>query len=152
MLPQIKSMHPLANAPYIYSSKDMKKSPWSNLQQSPSKVSQPTSTKNLHSQRSKPFSRAIIEEVTKEHFFTRESAMHAKRRQSADITETSFGTTGFNRLQNSKPKQSKFNKRAFSMPGAGQSEPIKLEIPPECKILCFCGQKHMQMPPVLMPH
>ena len=137
-------MNPLANAPGIYSSKDIKKSPWTNTNQQTSKGSMPHSTKHLYSQRSKPFSKAIIEEVTKEHFFTRESAMHVQRRQSADMTETSFGTTannmgGAHRLRGPKA----FNKRSMSMPGEGQNEPIKLDIPSDCKVLCFCNQRHM---------
>ena len=53
-------------------------------------MSQPISAKHLISQRSKPFNKAIIEEVTKEHFFTKGDMMN--RRSSADHSETSFAS------------------------------------------------------------
>jgi len=68
--------------------------------------SQPISTKHLYSNRSKPFAKAIIEEVTKEHFFTRESAMHRNGRNSADMSEASF-TTGNGAGPTARRKQKK---------------------------------------------
>ena len=31
------------------------------------------------------------------------------------------------------------------------AERIKMDVPAECKVLCFCQQKHLQMPPVVNP-
>jgi len=53
-------------------------------------MSQPISAKHLISSRSKPFNKVIIEEATKEHFFTKGELIN--RRSSADMTETSFAS------------------------------------------------------------
>ena len=107
-------------------------------------MSQPISAKHLISQRSKPFNKAIIEEVTKEHFFTKGDQMN--RRGSANVTESSFASQmqeGKNfRLRNGR-NQGTFSKRSQSLPGVQQADPIKMQIPNECKVLCFCQQKHM---------
>ncbi len=102
-------------------------------------MSQPISAKHLISQRSKPFNKAIIEEVTKEHFFTKGDQMN--RRSSADMTETSFGshakeTKNF-RLRNGR-NQGTFGRRSQTLPGVSKAAQIKLAIPAECKVLCFC--------------
>ena len=113
-------------------------------------MSQPISAKHLISQRSKPFNKAIIEEVTKEHFFTKGEL---NRRSSADMTETSFASQidpKNIRLRNGR-KIGTFGKRSQSLPGVEKGQAIKLNIPPEIKVLCFCQQKHMQMPPVVNP-
>lgn len=82
-------------------------------------MSQPISAKHLISHKSKPFNKAIIEEVTKEHFFTKGEQMN--RRSSADITETSFGSHAQNdtknfRLRNGR-NQNTFGKRSQTLPG-----------------------------------
>lgn len=78
-------------------------------------MSQPISAKNLISQRSKPFNKAIIEEVTKEHFFTKGEQMN-NRRGSADQTETSFasGANGGKsfRLRNGRNAGGTYGKRS----------------------------------------
>jgi len=51
----------------------------------------PTSTKQLNSYRSKPFTKAIIEEVTKEHFFTKDAANETLQK-SETISMTSRHT------------------------------------------------------------
>ena len=97
-LPQIKSLNPLT-IPGAFSSSNLKKSKWTkevNLQ------SQPISAKHLISRRSKPFNKAIIEEVTKEHFFTKGD--HLNRRSSADQTETSFNSYAQQDAKNRGPK------------------------------------------------
>ena len=76
------------------------------------------------------------------------------RRSSADMTETSFGshakeTKNF-RLRNGR-NQGTFGRRSQTLPGVSKAAQIKLAIPAECKVLCFCQQKHMQMPPVQNP-
>ena len=79
-------MNPLT-IPGAFSSSNLKKSKWTKENNT---MSQPISAKHLISHKSKPFNKAIIEEVTKEHFFTKGEQMN--RRSSADITETSFGS------------------------------------------------------------
>jgi len=107
-------------------------------------MSQPILAKKLISNLSKPFDKAIIEEVTKEHFFTKDHMIN--RRSSANHTESSFasldqegqGVRNF-RLRNGRNNNNgTFSKRAQSLPGVKQSEAIKIEIPEECKVLCFC--------------
>lgn len=88
-LPQIKSLNPLSiGGAGAFSSSNIKKTKWTKEHNT---LSQPISAKHLISQRSKPFNKAIIEEVTKEHFFTKGDQM-MNRRSSADQTETSFGS------------------------------------------------------------
>ena len=86
-LPNIKSLNPLT-IPGAFSSSNIKKTKWTKEHNT---LSQPISAKHLISQRSKPFNAAIVEEVTKEHFFTKGDQM-MNRRSSADQTETSFGS------------------------------------------------------------
>ena len=134
-----------------FSSANLKKSQWT---KNGNTLSQPISAKHLISNRSKPFNKAIIEEVTKEHFFTKGDLI---RRSSADRTETSFASIegGGNHAKNFRLRngrnQGNFGKRSQSLPGVQKSERIKLDVPKDCKVLCFCKQKHMQMPPVMNP-
>ena len=113
-------------------------------------MSQPISAKHLISQRSKPFNKAIIEEVTKEHFFTKGEMMN--RRSSADQSETSFASlaperAGAKNLRlragRNASNQGAFQKRSQSLPGVKPAEKIKMEVPPEAKVLCFCKTKHL---------
>ena len=67
--------------------------------------------------------------------------MH-KGRNSADGSEISFTTT--NGPTARKHGRNKFKGRSQSLPGQGM--PVKLNIPPGAKILCFCKSKQFQMP------
>ena len=96
LLPQIKSLNPI-KVQGAFSSANLKTSKWAKGIQN--NLSQPISAKHLLTKKSKPFNKAIIEEVTKEHFFTKGDQIN--RRSSADMTETSFGTNAPNiRLRN----------------------------------------------------
>ena len=49
------------------------------------------------------------------------------------------------------PQPGAFQKRSQSLPGVKPAEKIKVDIPVDAKVLCFCQQKHLQMPPVVNP-
>ena len=96
--------------------------------------------------------------MTKEHFFTKGDMMN--RRSSADQTETSFASIvpDRNGVKNVRlragrhgPQPGAFQKRSQSLPGIKPADKIKIDIPSEAKVLCFCKQKHLQMPPVVNP-
>ena len=117
-------------------------------------IGQPISAKHLISQRgsSKPFfNKAIIEEVTKEHFFTKQGDNTTGRRRSSAAGESassfasivpSGGAGGHARnirlRPGGGPQPGAFQKRSQSLPGVKPADKIKLDIPSEAKVLCFC--------------
>lgn len=107
-------MGPLLPATGIQSSKNIRNNKYA-LSGNKNQIGHPLSSKHLISHRSKPFTKAIIEEVTKEHFFTRGSEM-AKVGKNGPPTESSFGSP------NQGPFPRKFNQRSRSVPG-GKAPP-----------------------------
>ena len=119
ILPQIRSMNPLVSPQSVT---HIKQNKWqAHTRQNSGDL---VSGKGLFSYKSKnsskPFTKAIIEEVTKEHFFTRDSKMY-KRNGSSMSSAHDVSPT--------RPRR--------PLP-VDIYKPIRIDIPHECKLLCFC--------------
>ena len=94
--------------------------------------------------KSKPFLKgAIIEEVTKEHFFTRDQRGKAESSQSGSYKTgtprhaAGNSTTVFQKRSRSLIPQAQRDAQA-------NHEKLKKSIPPECKVICFCTKHELQ--------
>lgn len=63
--------------------------------------------------------------------------MSHNRRASADQSDASYASMAHQGSKNFRLRNGR-GKRNQSLPGVKESDKIKLEVPQECKVLCFC--------------